>query len=184
MDRQIFWRRDRLYTGASMIETLTNWLHFVESIIVNENAVITAVFSWIFTFALLQFIKYAAGPFKWRCSYPFKAFLSFGAIFFTYTFIVIGGGVDLWFWKIGLSICQPLAYKTCRWYANKKGWTFLEAGYVFGSAAPSEAAVASAVEAGKPIRGAVRNFYELSASGNFKRIDTERLRGLSKEQDE
>lgn len=167
-----------------MIETLDSWWQFLVRVMTNEDPFVTWALAWIFTFAALQTIKSLPFPLRIRGNQYFKTFLTFTAILMTYAFIMLGGGITRSIWLIGLSVSQPLAYKVVRWYFNRRGWDFFEAGYVFGSAAPSKAAVASAVEAGKPIRGAVRNFYELSASGNYKRIDTERLRGLSKEQDE
>lgn len=150
-----------------MIDLLTQWLHFIEGLMTAENAVVTAVLSWVFTFALLQFIKAAVDPFEWRRSYAFRLFLSFGAVLFTYVFVEIGGGVDLWFWKIGLSLGQPLAYKGMRWYFRRKGWDWLETGYVLGSAAPTPEAVMSAMAKEKPVRKGVRQLYELSESGRF-----------------
>lgn len=150
-----------------MIDLLTQWLHFIERLMTAENAVVTAILSWVFAFALLQFIKAAVDPFEWRRSYAFRLFLSFGAVLFTYVFVEIGGGVDLWFWKIGLSLGQPLAYKGMRWYFRRKGWDWLETGYVLGSAAPTPEAVMSAMTNEKPVRKGVRQLYELSESGRF-----------------
>lgn len=150
-----------------MIDLLTQWLHFIERLMTAENAVVTAILSWVFAFALLQFIKAAVDPFDWRRSYAFRLFLSFGAVFATYGFIQIGGGIDFWFWKIGLSLGQPLAYKSMRWYFRRKGWDWLETGYVLGSAAPTPEAVMSAMTNEKPVRKGVRQLYELSESGRF-----------------
>ena len=145
-----------------MIDLLTQWLHFIERLMTSENAVVTAVLSWVFAFALLQFIKAAVDPFDWRRSYGFRLFLSFGAVLFTYAFIAIGGGIDFWFWKIGLSLGQPLAYKGMRWYFRRKGWDWLETGYVLGSAAPTPEAVMSAMTNEKPVRKGVRQLYEMT----------------------
>lgn len=150
-----------------MIDLLTKWIHFLEGMMTAENAVVTAILSWVFAFALLQFIKAAVDPFDWRRSYAFRLFLSFGAVFATYGFIQIGGGIDFWFWKIGLSLGQPLAYKSMRWYFRRKGWDWLETGYVLGSAAPTPEAVMSAMTNEKPVRKGVRQLYELSESGRF-----------------
>lgn len=161
-----------------MIDLLTQWLHFIERLMTAENAVVTAILSWVFAFALLQFIKAAVDPFDWRRSYAFRLFLSFGAVFATYGFIQIGGGIDLWFWKIGLSLGQPLAYKGMRWYCRRKGWDWLETGYVLGSTAPTPEAVMSAMTNEKPVRKGVRQLYELSESGRFKVADTLRIKAM------